>query len=146
MNDPAEIFFTIIGAIFILLALYGAIKLKRTLLLSGICLFSVLPIIGESIAYSTDSSLVHLTIIMAFLAQVIITLPIKATYGPENVAATKIAQKIGLAIIVTNFLQAYIILGLDLGVPSQYGYFHVAIALIIIYSIIKSRSAEGPWE
>ncbi|MDG2396830.1 MAG: hypothetical protein P8M03_04185 [Flavobacteriaceae bacterium] len=143
MNDPAEIFFTIVGAIFILIALYGAIKLKRTLLLSGICLFSILPIIGSSISYSADGSLLHLTIIMAFLAQVIITLPIKVSYAPDNIAATKIAQKIGLAIIVTNFFQAYLILVLSLGVPPQYGYFHIAIALIIIYSIIKSRSAEG---
>ena len=139
-------FFTIIGSAFILIALYGAIKLKRTFLLLGICLFSVLPIIGESIAYSSDNSLVHVPIIMAFLAQVIITLPVKVMYGPENIAATKIAQKIGLAIIVTNLFQAYIILGLNLEVPSQYGYFHIVIALIVIYSIIRSRSVEGPWK
>ena len=83
---------------------------------------------------------------MAFLAQVIITLPVKVMYGPENIAATKIAQKIGLAIIVTNLFQAYIILGLNLEVPSQYGYFHIVIALIVIYSIIRSRSVEGPWK
>ena len=96
MNNPSDILFTVTGITFILLSLYGSIKLKRTPFLLGICLFSFLPIIGESIAYSDDQSLFHLPIIMAFIAQAILTIPTKPNYGSDNLAATSIAKKLVL--------------------------------------------------
>ena len=146
MNNPSDILFTAAGIAFILMSLYGSIKLKRTPFLLGICLFSFLPIIGESIAYSADQSLVHLTIIMAFIAQAILTIPTKPNYGSDNLAATAIAKKIGLAILITNAFQAYLILFFDLGVPALYGYFHIAISLILLYTIIKSVTEKSQWE
>jgi len=146
MNSPSDIFFTLAGTAFILTSLYGSVKLKRTPFLLGICLFSFLPIIGESIAYSSDQSLFHLPIIMAFIGQAILTIPTKPNYGSDNLAATSIAKKIGLAILVTNFFQAYMILSLDLGVPALYGYFHITISLIVLYAIIKGLSENAQWE
>ena len=146
MNNWSDIFFTVAGIAFILISLYGSIKLKRTPFLLGICLFSFLPIIGESIAYSADQSLFHLPIIMAFIAQAILTIPTKPNYGSDNIAATSIAKKIGLAILVTNAFQAYLILSLDLGVPALYGYFHIAISFIMVYTIIKGLSKNAQWE
>jgi hypothetical protein len=146
MNNPSDILFTVTGITFILLSIYGSIKLKRTPFLLGICLFSFLPIIGESIAYSDDQSLFHLPIIMAFIAQAILTIPTKPNYGSDNLAATSIAKKIGLAILFTNAFQAYMILSLDLGVPDLYGYFHIAIALIILYTITRSIKEKAQWE
>jgi hypothetical protein len=146
MNNPSDILFTVTGITFILLSLYGSIKLKRTPFLLGICLFSFLPIIGESIAYSDDQSLFHLPIIMAFIAQAILTIPTKPNYGSDNLAATSIAKKIGLAILFTNAFQAYMILSLDLGVPDLYGYFHIVIALIILYTITRSIKEKAQWE
>jgi hypothetical protein len=63
-----DIFFTISSIVFTGLTVYGAITLKRSLLLYGICLYSILPILGESKSFLENGELVHLTIIMAFKA------------------------------------------------------------------------------
>ena len=84
-----------------------------------------------------------LATMMAFIGIAIVTIPNKVQYGSENVAATAIARKIGLAIIVVNLFQAWMILGVRGDVPSQYGYMHIVLAAAVIYVVIKSNSSKG---
>ena len=141
--ETAEIIFSALGVLFILLAAFGALKLNRRNFLLGIFLFSLLPIIGEYQAYSAVGEWGMLATMMAFLGIAIVTFPNKTQYGSDNVAATAIAKKIGLAIIAVNLFQAYIILGVRDDVPSQYGYMHIVLAVIVIYVVIKSNSDKG---
>ena len=141
--ETGEIIFSALGTLFVLLALFGAIKLNRRNFLLGIFLFSLLPIIGEFMAYRAAGEWGMLATMMAFIGIAIVTIPNKVQYGSENVAATAIARKIGLAIIVVNLFQAYMILGVRGDVPSQYGYMHIVLALAVIYVVIKSNSSEG---
>lgn len=141
-----DIFFTISSIVFTGLTVYGAITLKRSLLLYGICLYSILPILGESKSFLENGELVHLTIIMAFIAQLIIAFPTKPNYGPDNLAATSLAKKIGLAILITNLVQGYIIVGMSLGVPTRYGYCHLIIAAAMLFVIVRSfNKPEMKW-
>ena len=135
-----DIFFTISSIVFTGLTVYRAITLKRSLLLYGICLYSILPILGESKSFFENGELVHLTIIMAFVAQLIIAFPTKPNYSPDDLAASNLAKKIGLAIFITNLAQGYIIIGMNLGVPIRYGYFHLIIAIAMLFVILKSIS------
>ena len=141
--ETSEIIFSALGVIFILLSAFGALKLNRRNFLLGIFLFSLLPIIGEYQAYTATGEWGMLATMMTFLCVAIVTFPVKAQYGSENVAATAIARKIGLAIMAVNLFQAYIILSVRDDVPSQYGYMHIAVALVVIYVVIKSNSAKG---
>ena len=135
-----DIFFTISGITFTGITVYGAITFKRSFLLYGICLYSILPILGESKSFFENGELVHLTIIMAFVAQLIIAFPTKPNYSPDDLAASNLAKKIGLAIFITNLAQGYIIIGMNLGVPIRYGYFHLIIAIAMLFVILKSIS------
>jgi peptidoglycan/LPS O-acetylase OafA/YrhL len=141
--ETAEIIFSALGVLFILLAAFGAMKLNRRNFLLGIFLFSLLPIIGEFQAYSSTGEWGMLATMMAFLGIAIVTLPVKAQYGSDNIAATSIAKKIGLAIMAVNLFQAYIILSVRDDVPSQYGYMHIVVAAVVIYMVVKSNSSKG---
>ena len=142
METP-EIIFSGLGTIFVLLALFGALKLNRRNFLLGIFLFSLLPIIGEYMAYRAAGEWGMLATMMAFLGIAIVTFPNKVQYGSDNVAATAIAKKIGLAIIVVNLFQAYMILSVRDDVPAQYGYMHIVLSAAVIYVVIKSNSSKG---
>jgi len=111
--DALTIFFTVGSIVTIALAAYGAIKMNRRYLLLG-----------------------------TFLCAAIVSFPNKISYSSENQAAVKLAQKIGLSIMLLNILQGYIVLQLRTDVPDLYGYAHFALALIFIYMILKSRSAD----
>ena len=141
--ETGEMIFSALGSIFVLLALFGAIKLNRRNFLMGIFLFSLLPIIGEYMAYREAGEWGMLATMMAFIGIAIVTIPNKVQYGSENVAASAIARKIGLAIIVVNLFQAYMILSVRDDVPSQYGYMHIVLAIAVIYVVIKSNSSQG---
>ena len=141
--ETGEMIFSALGTIFVLLALFGAIKLNRRNFLLGIFLFSLLPIIGEFMAYREAGDWGMLATMMAFIGIAIVTIPNKIQYGSENVAASAIARKIGLAIIVVNLFQAYMILSVRDDVPSQYGYMHIVLAAAVIYVVIKSNSSQG---
>ena len=141
--ETAEIIFSALGTLFVLLAVFGAVKLNRRNFLLGIFLFSLLPIIGEYVAYQQAGEWGMLATMMAFLGIAIVTIPNKVNYGSENVAATAIARKIGLAIIVVNLFQAYMILSVRDDVPSQYGYMHIVLSAAVIYVVIKSNSSKG---
>src|SRR5271165_14196 len=110
MNSTVELIFTILGAAFTLLTLYGAVVLSRKLFLSGLCLFSLLPIIGESMAYNADKTAIHVMVALLFLVQLILAFPNTIVYGPENTAAVKITSKVALAFLVINVAGALFIL------------------------------------
>ena len=141
--ETSEIIFSALGTLFVLLTVFGALKLNRKNFLLGIFLFSLLPILGEYMAYRDAGEWGMLATMMAFLGIAIVTFPNKTQYGSENVAATAIARKVGLAIIVVNAFQAYMILGVRGDVPSQYGYMHIVLAAAVIYVVIKSNSDKG---
>jgi len=137
--------FTIIGGALTLLTVYGAFTLSRKLFLSGVCFFSFLPIIGESMAYNTDKGAVHVIMVCLFLCQFVLALPNAIVYGPENAAATKLSSKIGLALLIINIGAAVFVLCLKSGVPAQFGYYHVVIAVAMAYLLIRRLTGAGAW-
>ena len=137
MNPTVTLILTIVGAALVLLNIYGAVKADRKLFLSGLCFFSFLPIIGESIGYNADKAPVHILVILVFIAQFILALPNNIQYGPENTAAGKLVMKISLALLVFNIGGVLFVLCLNSGVPAQFGYYHVAFSLSLLYLIIK---------
>ncbi|MBT7851579.1 MAG: hypothetical protein HN714_08725 [Formosa sp.] len=137
MNPSIEIGATFICFILILVALYGAIKQKREVLLFGVCFFSTLPIMGELFNYAEDSNIFHLVIIMVFIVQVVITLPIRAYDSDRNSLVVALNRKIGYGIITANVCQGILVLIEDINVPRHFGYMHFAICLIMLYSVIR---------
>lgn len=144
MNSTVELIFTIAGAALVLLTVYGALKLNRKLFLSGLCLFSIIPLIGESMAYGADKTSVHIIVIFVFLVQIVLAFPNTIVYAQDNVAATQLSSKIALAIILINVGGAVFILCLKAAVPAQFGYYHIAFALATTYLLVK-RSSGGGW-
>jgi len=144
MNSTVELIFTVVGAALVLLAVYGALKLDRKLFLSGLCFFSILPIIGETMGYNADKAPIHVLVIFVFVIQLVLALPNKIVYGAENIAATQLATKIALSILIINVVGAVFVLYLNSGVPAQFGYFHIAFSLAIAYLLIK-RTSSGAW-
>jgi len=143
MNPTVELIFTVLGAALTLLTLYGAATLSRKLFLSGVCYFSILPIIGESMRYGDDKATIHVMVAVLYLVQLILTFPNAIVYGPENTAAVKITSKNALAVLVINVAGAAFILCLNAGVPMQFGYYHLVIALAVLYLIIRKVSSNG---
>jgi hypothetical protein len=144
MNSTVELIFTVVGAALVLLTVYGAIKLDRKLFLSGLCFFSILPLIGESMGYNADKAPIHVLVIFVFVIQFILALPNKIVYGADNIAATKLATKIALSLLIINVVGAVFIFCLNAGVAVQFGYFHVVFSLAIVYLLIK-RSSTSAW-
>lgn len=144
MNPTVQLIFTIIGAALVLVTVYGTIKLDRKLFLSGLCFFSFLPIIGETIGYNADKASVHIVVIFVFVIQFILALPNKIVYGADNLAASQLVTKIALSILIINVVGAVFVLCLSPQVPAQFGYYHIAFSLSILYMLIK-RSTSGAW-
>jgi len=142
MNPTIELIFKIVGGALVLLNIYGAVKSDRKLFLSGLCFFSIIPIIGESITYSADKAPVHIIVILVFIAQFILTFPNNIQYGSENSAASKLVMKIVLALLVFNIGGILFVLCLYSGVPALFGYYHVAFSLVLIYMIFKRMSGS----
>jgi len=140
--DALSIFFTVSTIVTIAIAAYGAIKMNRRNLLLGTFLFSLLPVMGESNQFHLTGNYGNLITAAAFLCAAIISFPKKITYDSKNTAAVNLARKIGLSIIVLNILQGYIVLQLRTDVPALYGYAHLALALIFVYMIIKSKNSD----
>ena len=143
MNPAVEIAYSFICLFFILTAAYGAVKQKRELLLFGVCFFCTLPIIGEVIAYAQDNMLFHLVIAMMFLAQVIVTLPINLRHDYKNKDVRALNNKIGITVLAVNLFQGGLVLNDSINVPHQFGYMHFAVSLIMLCSIITSKTAVG---
>ncbi|MDB4289976.1 hypothetical protein N9887_02750 [Flavobacteriaceae bacterium] len=139
MMYPAfEVLATLVAFTFVSITAYGALTRQRSLFTLGLCFFNVIPVAGELYGYSMDNETFHLALILTFLTQIIITLPIKANYGSDNVSAYALSKKIGIAILVTNLLHGCLILSKEIGVPHQFGYLHFAVALIMTWTIIKT--------
>src|ERR1700753_2686896 len=124
MNSTVLLVFSIFGAAMVLLTLYGTFKANRKLFLSGLCYFSLLPIIGESMAYNADKASVHVIVAMVYLAQFVLAFPSKIEYGADNAAAGKLVSKIALALLIFNIGGAVYIFCLNAGVPHRFGYCH----------------------
>jgi hypothetical protein len=145
MTSAVDIIFTIVGAALVLLSVYGAVKLNRRLFMSGFCFFSILPIIGESMAYNADKASVHVLVIFIFLVQFIIQFPDKQMYGRENSVAVGLATKIGLGVLVINLGAIVYVFHLNSGVAVQFGYYHVAFALLMIYVMVRRFTSKISW-
>jgi len=144
--DALSLFFTVSSIVTISIAAYGAIKMNRKNLLLGTFLYSLLPVIGESNQFHLTGDYGNLITAVAFLCAAIISFPSKISYDSKNTTAVHLARKIGLSIIVLNILQGYIVLQLRTDVPAQYGYAHLALALIFVYMIIKSKNSDFKME
>lgn len=142
MNPILEVVVNIFGSIFILLTAYGAIKQKSDIFLFGICFFSIFSVISELIAYAQDDNVLHLFIIIIFLGQVIVTLPINTRFDEKNKAATALSNRIGCAILVINLFQGALILNNYIDVPHQFGFMHLVIALIMLYTVLRPGKDE----
>jgi peptidoglycan/LPS O-acetylase OafA/YrhL len=140
--DALTLFFNGASVVTILIAAFGALKMNRRNLLLGTFLYSLLPVIGESNQFHATGDYGNLITAVAFLCAAIITFPNRITYSSENQAAVKLAQKIGLSVIVLNVLQGYVIMKVRTDVPIQYAYAHLSLALIFVYVIIKSKSGD----
>ena len=140
--DALTLFFNGASVVSILIAAFGALKMNRRNLLLGTFLYSLLPVIGESNQFHATGDYGNLITAVAFLCAAIITFPNRITYSSENQAAVKLAQKIGLSVIVLNVLQGYVIMKVRTDVPIQYAYAHLTLALIFVYVIIKSKSGD----
>ena len=145
MDETMTLIFTGVGGLLALLSAYGAFKMDRKLFLSGVCYFSLLPIIGETMRYMdpATASPYTLTLICTFIAQFLLTRPDNNDYGMDNTAAVALATKIGLAILVINLGSAYVILCLDFGVAQQFGYYHLVISLSMLYLMYRRFTGEG---
>jgi len=144
MNSTVNLIFTVVGGALVLLTLYGAVTLNRKLFLSGLCFFSLLPIIGEGMAYSADTkALVHFIVLSVFVVQLILAAPTNISYDFTNVAASRLTGKIALALLVINVIGAVYIFCLKADVPVQFGYYHIGLSLAIIYVIFKRMTATG---
>jgi len=142
MNPTLEIVGTLVGIILTSITAYGALTLQRSWFTLGICFFSTIPIIGEALAFAQDDNLVHLALVMVFLVQVVITLPLNIRYGVETPAAMALAQKIRYAILTANLCQGCLILNTELEVPHQFGYLHLVVALIMLYTVVRSNTKK----
>ena len=140
--DALTLFFNGASVVTILIAAFGALKMNRRNLLLGTFLYSLLPVIGESNQFHATGDYGNLITAVAFLCAAIITFPNRITYSSENQAAVKLAQKIGLSVIVLNVLQGYVIMKVRTDVPIQFAYAHLSLALIFVYVIIKSKSGD----
>ena len=145
--DALTLFFNGASVVSILIAAFGALKMNRRNLLLGTFLYSLLPVIGESNQFHATGDYGNLITAVAFLCAAIITFPNRITYSSENQAAVKLAQKIGLSVIVLNVLQGYVLQGYVImkvrtDVPIQFAYAHLTLALIFVYVIIKSKSGD----
>jgi len=140
--DALSIFFTVSSIVTISIAAYGAIKMNRRNLLLGTFLYSLLPVIGESNQFHLTGDYGNLITAIAFLCAAILSFPSKISYDSKNIAAVHLARKIALSIIVLNSLQGYIILQWRTDVPVQYGYAHLALVLIFVYMLVKSRTSD----
>ena len=145
--DLQTIAFTTFSVLFIAIAAAGALKQQRKLFLTGIFLWSLIPVIGEGAKYSQDHDLSHLLVMALFFALAILTAPSKLSYNSENLAATHLAKKIGAAVIFVNLFQAFNILANDVGVPDLFGYFHIVAAVVVIYPVYMSlTNSNSGWK
>jgi len=137
MNSTVALIFTVAGALLLLLSAYGAVTRNRKAFISGFCFYSLLPVIGESMAYRSDKAPVHLLMVFLFLVQLVLEIPDNNMYGRDNTAATSLATKMGLALLVINVGAALYVFGLNSGVPVQFGYYHIGFIICVLFVMAR---------
>jgi hypothetical protein len=138
-----NIFETTVEIVSLGLTFWGAFKMNRKYFLTGICLFSILPIIGETSHFLVTHEALALLTISIFVAQFILSFPSNITYNSENTAATLLSVKISLVLLIINLVQGFIILNLITDVNAQHGYAHILIGIALLYMIIKRFLTKG---
>ena len=138
-----NIFETTVEIVSLGLTFWGAFKMNRKYFLSGICLFSILPIMGETSAFLVSHEALSLLTAGIFVAQLILSFPSNISYNSENAAASVLSVKISLAMLIINLVQGFIILNLVTNVNAQHGYAHILIGVALIYLIIKRYTTKG---
>jgi len=146
MDPTVKLIFSIFAGATVLLNLYGAFTANRKLFLWGLCLFSILPIIGEATGFNTDKASVHIAVIILFVVQLILTLPVtRDTANDNNAVVSKLIFKMMLSVLVINIGGIIYILCFNSGVPHRFGYCHAVIALSILYVMIRRMSGKAFW-
>jgi hypothetical protein len=145
MDSTVKLIFSIFAAATTLLTLYGAVKADRKLFLSGLCFFSILPVVGESMAYNADGASLHVIVALVFLTQFVLAFPNNIEYGADNIAAGKLTTKIALALLIFNIGGIIYVFCLKSMVPHRFGYCHIALSLAIIYAMVRRMTNNGVW-
>ncbi len=96
-------------------------------------------------AYNADKGAIHVLVVFIFITQLVLALPNNITYGPDNVAATKLSAKIAWALLIINIGAVVYIFCLHPGVALQFGYYHLIIALAILYLIARRMGNGAAW-
>ena len=82
MNQSiTSIFETTVEIVSLGLTFWGAFKMNRKYFLSGICLFSILPIMGETSTFLGSHEALSLLTAGIFVAQLILSFPSNITYN-----------------------------------------------------------------
>ena len=55
-----EYIFMSLGGIFTLTIMYGVAKMDRKIILKGLLLYSILPLLGETLGYMLDKQIFHI--------------------------------------------------------------------------------------
>ncbi len=142
MNKLLEIVFTIVGAFSVLLNFYSLIKSSRKLYLYGLCSYSFLTIITESIAYYNNRASYHFLMVCLFAIQFALAYPNENSHRNDNPAARKLISKIGLSFLMVNIAAAIIAFKVEKIAPIQFAYFYVGFILALFYLIYKRVSTE----
>lgn len=146
MDPTVKLIFSIFAAATVLLNLYGAFTANRKFFLWGLCLFSVLPIIGESTGFSTDGASVHIAVLTLYVVQLILTFPVaRDTANDNNAVVSKLIFKMMLSALVINIGGVIYILCFNSGVPHRFGYCHIVLALSILYMMSRRMSGKAFW-
>ena len=138
-----SIFETTVEIVSLGLTFLGAFKMNRKYFLSGICLISILPIMGETTHFLATHEAIALLTIGIFVVQLILSFPSNISYNSENAAASVLSVKISLGLLIINLVQGFIILNLVTNVNAQHGYAHILIGVALIYLIIKRFTTKG---
>lgn len=136
----SELIFTVLGGIFTLMILFGIIKMKKEIILSGLFYYSFLPVIGEPMGYIMDKQPFHLLFIALFLCQMILT-----TIKFENIEDvtplfSKFAFRVIGCLMIINGVSAVLILKLIHGIPMIFGIYHVIITIVLVLPFLKRLS------
>ena len=136
--------FGILGLILCGLTIYGTIKLKRRYFLFGLYLYSLLPIIGESMFYLKDYDLAHLLIILIFVVQLILASPFTNPYDSFSSAQSKfLTAKIGSALFIINISLMILIVISKLELPLIFAFYHLIFAVCIQILLYKRKILKG---
>ena len=145
MDPTLKLVFSIIAAAAVLLNLYGAFTANRKLFLWGLCLFSILPIIGETTGFFTDKTFVHVAVALLYIVQLILAFPVAMDATNQNSAVSTLTLKIALSLLLINVGGIFYILCFNAGVPHRFGYCHAVIALSILYVIVRRMGGKPFW-